>query len=276
MELNINGGKIIVIEDSVFLKAIEEKQGSIDIKSDLVIRTAADEETFASNTRSEGIKVGSEVGRKEVLKGFGLEGEGHHKTHESSITALKGFSDGLVTKALEDAKIAPDKKVSELQGDITTLQGTISTLQSANETQANDFKMFKNTQLINSSLTNEVPENALLDNKTMLTIMQSSIKLGVNENGVVFGIGMDGQPMKDTTTLEPLPVKTIVANFFNGRNDLLKPSTGGAGGGDSSGASGKQSMEDFIKEQEEAKHSPNSPEFNRIMTERMKAGTLDV
>ncbi len=275
MKLNINGN-IVEVEDSILTTAIEAKTEAIDITSELVIRTAANEATFSENKRKEGISVGAEIGRKEVLKGFGLEGEGHHKNHEASITALKGFSDGLVSKALEDAKIAPDKKVSELTNDIATLQGTIATLNSTNETQASEFKTFKNNQLISSSLTNEVPENALLDSKTMLTIMQSSIKLDVNENGVVFGVGQDGQPMKDPTTLNPLSVKTIAANFFNERNDLLKPSSGGAAGGDSGGGAGKQSVDDFIKEMGDAGHQPNSPAFDKVMQERMKAGTIDM
>ena len=275
MKLNINGN-IIEIEDSILTTAIEAKTEAIDIKSELVIRTASDEATFATNKRTEGISAGAEIGRKEVLKGFGLEGEGLHKNDASSIAALKGFTDTKVSEALADAKIAPDAKVSELNNDIKTLQGTIATLNTTNETQANEFKTFKNNQLISSSLTNEVPENALLDNKTMLTIMQSSINLGVNDNGVVFGIGSDGQPMKDSVTLEPLSVKTIAANFFNDRNDLLKPSSGGAGGGDSGGGSGKQSMDDFIKEMGDAGHAPNSPQFNVVMGERMKANTIDI
>lgn len=275
MKLNINGN-IIEIEDSVMTKAIEDKQESIEIKSELVIRTASDETTFAANKRTEGISVGAEIGRKEVLKGFGLEGEGLHKNEASSIAALKGFTDLKVSEALEDAKIAPDKKVSELQGDITTLQGTIKGLNTDKESIANDFRSFKNNQLKISSLSSEIPENTINSKKDTLTLMNASIKLDVNEHGVVFGVGTDGQPMKDPTTLEPLSVKTIAANFFNDRNDLLKPSAGGAGGGDSGGGAGKQSVDDFIKEMADAGHQPNSPEFNNVMQERMKASTIDI
>lgn len=275
MKLNINGS-IIEIEDSVMIKAIEDKQDSIEIKSELVIRTAADETIFADNTRREGISTGAEIGRKEVLKGFGLDGEGLHKTHEASITALKGFSDGLVAKALEDAKIAPDKKVSELQVDITTLKGTIGAMEEANKTVVNDFRSFKNNQLKVSSLSGEIPENTINSKKDILTLMNASINLDVNEYGVVFGVGTDGQPMKDPTTLELLPVKSIAANFFNERGDLLKKSSGGGAGGDSGDGAGKQSVDDFIKEMDDAGHNANSVEFNNIMQERIKAGTIDM
>lgn len=275
MKLNINGNEVEIANEELS-KAIEAKQESIEIKSELVIRTAADDKTFSDNTRTEGISVGAEVGRKEVLKGFGLEGDGLHKSDASSIAALKGFADTKVSEALAEAKIAPDKKVTELMGDITTLKGSIETLNTTNQTITNDFRSFKNNQLKVSALSGEIPENTINSKKDTLTLMNASINTDVNEHGVVFGVGLDGQPMKDPTTLELLPVKTIVANFFNERNDLLKPSAGGGGGGDSGGGSGKQSIEDFIKEQKEAGNDANSPEFNRIMEEKIKGGTLNV
>ena len=113
MKININGNTV-EIEDEVITKAIEEKTESIDIKSDtLVIRSTADEATFSENKRTEGIAVGAEIGRKEVIKGLGIEGEGLHKSDEVSIKAIQDFSSGLVTKALEDAKIEPNAKIEE-------------------------------------------------------------------------------------------------------------------------------------------------------------------
>ena len=129
---------------------------------------------------------------------------------------------------------------------------------------------------MSSSLANEVPDNTKNSKQDTLILMNASIKLDVNEHGVVFGVGADGNPMKDSTTLELLPVKQIAANFFNSRNDLLKPATGGAGGGDSGGANGKQSMDDFIKEMGDAGHPNCGPQFNEIMSSRIKAGTLDI
>lgn len=274
MKLNINGN-IMEIEDSILSKAIEDKQESIDINNDLVIRTKADEAKFSANTRTEGISVGAEIGRKEVLKGFGIEGEGQHKTDASSIAAIKTYSEGLVSQALVDAKIAPDKKVSELTLDIETLKATNATLTTAKETQASEFKTFKNNQLIGSALANEIPDNAALDNNRMLTLMRSEIKIDINENGVLFGIGNDGEPLKDANR-DLLPVKTIVANFFDNNNDLLKSASGGAGGGDSGGGSGKQTTDEFIDEMKEQGHAPNSPAFDQIMNQRISAGTLDM
>jgi hypothetical protein len=274
MKLNING-KIVEVDDSVLASAMEEKKETIEIKSDLVIRSSEDETTFAANKRTEGIAIGAEIGRKEVLKGFGLEGDGLHKSDESSINAIKGYSDNLIEKALTDAKVAPDKKVTELTNDIATLKGTIETLNGVNDGIKNEFQTYKNHQLMSSALANEVPENALNSKADTLTLMNSKIKLDVNENGVVFGVGNDGQPMKDPTTLDLLPVSTIASNFFNENNHLLKPASGGAGGGDSGDTGGKQSFDAFIKEQQEAGVQPNSPQFVAIMTERQKAGLLE-
>jgi len=274
MKLNINGN-VIEIADEEITKAITEKKESIEIKSDLVIRSSADETTFAENKRKEGISVGAEIGRKELIKGLGIDGEGIHKSDESSIKAIKSFSEGLVSKALEDAKIEPNTKIAEKDKDILTLKGTIETLTNQNRDLNDTFKSFKNTQLITSSLSNEIPDNVLLPKNDTLTLMQSKIKLDVDENGNVFGIGKDGQPLKDAN-LNLLPVKDIAAAFFNENNQLLKVSSGGAGGVDSAGSGGKQSIDDFTKEMKEAGNSANGPEFNRIIQERMKAGTIDI
>lgn len=275
MKININGNEVEVA-DADLTAAIEAKQASIEVTSELVIRTAADDKTFADNTRTEGISVGSEVGRKEVLKGFGIEGDGLHKSGEKSIAAIKTFADGLVSTALADAKIEPNKKNAELMSDITTLRGTIETQTKTIETKDNEFKTFKNKQLISSSLSNEVPENTLNSKQDTLTLMNSKINLGVNENGIVFGIGVDGNPMKDPATLELLPVKSIVSKFFNDNSQLLKASSGGGSGGDSGGGDGKQSIDDFIKEMEEVGKAANGPEFNAEMNLRIKAGTLAI
>ncbi len=275
MKLNINGNTVEVADEEL-TKAIEAKTETIEVKSDLVIRSVADEKTFSDNIRTEGITAGTDIGRKEVLKGFGIEGEGLHKSDKTAIDAIQTFSNGLVTKALEDAKIEPDKKNEELTKDITTLKGTIETLTKSNEDQAANFKTFKNNQLISNSLSGQIPENALLGTRDTLTIMNAQIKLDVNEHGVVFGVGADGNPLKDKTTLELLPVKTIVTDFFNDNAQLLKPSSGGGGGGDSSGADGKQTTDEFIKEMGDLGHAPNSPKFNEIMQERIKAETLVV
>jgi hypothetical protein len=275
MKLNINGNEV-EIADADLTAAIEANKESIEVKSELIIKTVEQNKLFNDNLKSDNIKIGAEIGRKEVLKGFGIEGDGHHKTDATSIAALTEHSASLVSKALEDAKIEPNKQVETLTSDIETLRGTIKTLEKDKENQTFEFNAFKNTQLISNALSNEVPDNTLLDKASTLTLMNSEIKLDVNENGVVFGVGADGQPMKDPTTAELLPVKTIAANWFNNRNDLLKPSSGGAGGGDSGGGDGKQSMDDFIKEQADAGIQANSPDFNRVMQERMKAGTLEV
>jgi len=274
MKLNINGNEIEIADEDI-TKAITEKQETFEVKSDLVIRSAEDETVFAENKRKEGIAAGAEIGRKEVIKGLGIEGEGLHKSDASSIKAIQSFSQGLVSKALEDAKIEPNTKIAEKDKDILTLKGTIETLTTQNNDLNNNFKTFKNTQLISSSLSNEIPDNVLLPKSDTLTLMQSKIKLDVDENGNVFGIGKDGQPLKDAN-LNLLPVKDIAANFFNENNQLLKPASGGAGGGDSGGGGGKQSIEDFSKEMKDAGHSANSPEFNRVLQERMKANTIDI
>ena len=274
MKLNING-KELEVSDEELSKALEEKKESFDLKSDFVLRTEDEETSFKENLRKEGISTGAEIGRKEVIKGLGIEGEGLHKSDELSIEAIKGLMTSNTDAALKDANIAPDKKVAELQSDLGTLQKTIANQQSTIEEKDPMFATFKRQAKTDSEFDKHIPENIALPRKDVVTLMKANIKLDVGEDGSVFGVGMDGQPMKDKL-LNPLPIKEVMGNFFNTNPHLLKGAQGGAGEGDSGGGSGKQSLEAFTKEMNEAGHATNGSQFVSVMQERMKAGTLDI
>jgi len=108
-----------------------------------------------------------------------------------------------------------------------------------------------------------------------LTILSASLRTGFDENGVMHGIGEDGQPMKDNT-MTNLPIKDVVGKFFESHPELLKDSSGGAGGGDSGGGEGKKTFDQFIKEQTTAGNALNDAKFVENMTAEIKAGTLDI
>lgn len=276
MKLNING-KEIEVSDEELSKALEEKKESFELNSDFILRTSQEEDSFKENLRREGISTGAEIGRKEVIKGLGIDGEGLHKSDESAINAIKSFNESNISNALKEANVEPDKKVAELQKDLSTLQKTIATQQSTIEEKESMFTNFKKQTKTESEFINHIPENIALPRQDVVTLMKANIKLDVDENGSIFGVGADGQPMKDSL-LNTLPVKEVIGNFFNSNPHLLKGAQGGAGGGagDSGGTGGKQSLEAFTKEMNEAGHSINGPEFVAEMQVRMKAGLLDI
>lgn len=275
MKLNING-KFIEVSDEDLTKALEEKKESFDLTTDFIVRTTDENEKFVENTKKDGLTFGAEIGRKEILKKMGIESEGAHRSDDSALASINALMKGNVDKALTDAKIEPNKKVDEMTKDLTTLRGTIETLTSDRNNAISSLNMFEKKQTIKSEIFDNLPENLAFSKKRIMGIINDELKFDTTESGFVFGIGVDGQPLKNPTTLEFLPIKDVMGGFFNENTDLLTKASGGAGGGDSSNAGGKQTIDEFIKEQGDAGVSPNSPKFTETMNERIKAGTLDV
>lgn len=276
MKFNINGNEVEV-KDEDLAKAIEDKKETFDLKlEDVVIRTTEQEATFKENTEKSAQVVGMEIGRKNLLKGFGIEVDGAHKDEKKSIEAFTNHITSKVASELESAKIEPDKKVQELTKDKDALVQNIATLQNTFDTFKEESATKDQNQKRVKTLSSLIPENTLNTRENTLTIMESSLKTGFNESGVMFGIGEDGEPMKEQTTMALLSMKEVVNKFFENNQELLKPSSGGAGGGDSSGDGSKQKIDDFIKEMSDNKIMPNSSEFNTKMLEKQKAGLLEV
>lgn len=275
MKLNING-KLIEVADEEITKAIDEKKEQIDVTADLVLRTKEEDTTFQENLKKETIKIGAEIGRKEVIKGLGIEKEGVHKSDETAIATLKDWAEVFASQKLEAAKIEPNKKVDELTKDLNTLKATIQEKETAYNGVLNEFNNYKKSNKINSDLSGAIPDNVILPKEDMMTIIGMKVKLDVDDNNRTIGIGADGQPLKNQTTLEPLPIKDVVNNFFSENPQYLKGSSGGAGGSDSLDKSGVQSIDQFIAEQTQLGIKPNSEQFNNVMQERIKAGTLKI
>ncbi len=274
MKLNISG-KIIEVNDEDISKAIEEKQESIDIQSDFVIRTSEEEETFSSNLKNEGITIGSEIGRKGVIKSMGIDIPGAHKSDTSTIEAINSMVETKVSEALINAKIEPDKKVEELTADLNALRQNASAYQETIDQKDQEFKEFKNKQIISSTLSDLVPENTSIPKKDILVLMNANIKTDVDDNGVVFALGSDGSALKDQNRAI-MPIKNVVDDFFRTNDSLLTSSTGGAGQGDSNGGNGKKTLSQFTKEQMENGVPPNSPEFVSNMKTQQEAGLLEI
>jgi len=276
MKFNINGNEVEV-EDEALTKAIEEKK-PFELKiEDVVIRTNSDEAIFKNNSEKEGESRGIEIGRKNMLKALDIEVEGAHKDEEKSIEALNTFITTKVSTALTDAKIEPDKKVQELKQDKVDLV-------KSNERIQGEFDAFKlagvkkdQNQTRLNTLSGFIPDNTLNTKANTLTILQSSIKTDFNEDGIMFGIGEDGKPMKDANT-SLLPMKDVVSKFFENNPALLKGASGGADGGDSGGGSGKQTLDEFITEmsKENPPVPPNGEVFITKMKAKQEAGLLEV
>jgi ribosomal protein S13 len=273
MKLNING-KIVEIEDSILSKAIEDKTESIEVKSELVIKTKEEHDSYTSNVKKEDRVIGVEIGRKEVLRGLGIEGEAVHKDVETAVKAAQDALSSAATKALENAKIEPDKKVKELQGDLKAIQAALADEKKANELNQSNFENYKKEEKIGSYLRDNLPKDLVLPAKDMIKLVKDDIKLNLDENGNIYGLGTDGQPLKDENR-NLVTGDKIIASYFEKNVHYRKPLEGGAGGGDSTGGSSKKTLAEFTKEQTEAGVLPNSPKFIEAMQSQQEAGKLE-
>ena len=275
MKLNING-KQIEVSDEDLSKALEDKT-DFELKSDdLVIRSTEEENSYKENIRKEGLTAGTEIGRKNLIKELGIEGEGLHKSDESAKTAIESWANGLVEEKTKDLNKEPTAKIKELKNDIETLKGTITSLTTEKETLSSQLTDTKNGYEKRQLLMNAIPDNTVLPKEDLLPLIDGNVNLKKTDRGEWAGIGADGQPIKDPNTLNIVPVKDVIGNFFNDNPQYLKKAEGGAGGKDSGGDGGKQSLDSFTKEMQEKGVQINGAEFNQEMTARIKAGTLEV
>lgn len=276
MKFNLDG-KEVEVADEVLTEAIEKKTESLDIKTEgLTIRTTEEEESFKTNTKAEGVVEGSEIQRKEILKGLDIDPNGAHKGTDKTIAAINVFATGKVTAALTDAKIEPDKKVLELTEQVDTLKGTITKTESERDSALSTHTAFKQNITKNDKLIKNMPENMKHSKEDMLLIMNSKLNTGFNDAGVLVGFDEQGAVMKNPSTGDPLPIKDVVKGFFDTNTEYIADNGGGAGGGDSGGGSGKQTAVEFQEEMKKAGIELNSQPYIDIMSERIKNSTLEV
>jgi len=279
MKFNING-KVVEVDNATITDALEKKAEEISItNAPFVIRTTDEDKMFQENLKKDGIQVGTEIGRKELLKKMNLfkEETGVHKSDETTIAALQEWNSEQLSKGLADAKIEPNKKVEEHTKDLETLKGTIKTVQQEKEQILNEHKGFKKSTIINSTLSSVIPDNIVLPKSDMMVLLGNKLKVDVDDNGNLFGIGIDGQPLKNPTTLEPLPIKDVVTSFFNDNPHYLKTAQGGAGGSDSGNNGGSANSYDrFVKEMADKGHGEGSEAFNKELTVRMANKTIEI
>ena len=259
------GGKVYDVDDTK-LKDGENLVGEITIETDHIIRTPEEQTTFETNLKTEQIKVGKEIGMKDFKKHIGIEVEGKDYTK---------IAEAYKESILKDANLSVDEKVAAKDKDIDTLKGTISDLQGRYDTLDSTHSTFKSDIKVSNSLMAVMPDNTLLPANDTLTLLKTKMSFGLNENGIVVAKDANtGEVMKDNTTLAPIPVKDVVTKFFNDNPTYLKPVSGGAGGGDSTG-DGKKTIDTFIEEQTAKGNAPNSDAFNADLAAEQAAGLIE-
>lgn len=196
----------------------------VEIPSDIHILTTEELATRDENKLSDGKRVGREIGIKEFRKAAGLD-DSLGKDPEKIIQAISA-------KVIADAKIEPDKKVTELTQQITTLRSTIaekdteiSTLSQRSAEVANDTKLLA-----------AFPKNrsSVLTDQEYLRLLKGKITIKQDEKGNDV-VELDGKVAQDKLA-NPLPIADVVNSIFTERSGWIDGSAGGSGGAGGRGA----------------------------------------
>lgn len=263
MDIKI-GEKVISIDDEQ-LKESLEKGTSIEIESDLIIKTKEEQDIYIDNLKPKIINTAMEMKVKELRDAKGLELEAGKKSFDGLFEAYESKLKGDLTRE-------PNEQLEAKEKDIQLLQTTISSLEQEKNSLNSQFSEFKNTQLINSTLERHIPSNSLLDKDDMLMILKNKVNPTVDENGrVVFK--KDGEIMKDTTTLSPFGADKVLENFFSENKNYLKGVSGGAGGGDSTTKHKEKSIDAF-NESYKTIGDVGSMEYNKALNDAVINGDV--
>jgi hypothetical protein len=236
----------------------------IEISDKVIIRTEEEDNAFQNNLKQTAKTAGLEIAIKDARTKLGLNFEG--KTIDNLIDAVK-------QKAVADANIEPTEQLKAKEKDIETLKTTISTLTNEKESAFNQLKSFKNETIVNNSLLSVIPENVVLPKNDVLLILKNKFNFEADENGKIL-VKKDGEVIKNTTTLDPIPPKEIITKFFEENPTYLKGVEGGAGGSDSGSNGGKMTVDKYVEQAQKDGKNVNSEEFIKELETKIKDGVV--
>lgn len=253
--------KSLKLDEGTLSKALQsETPVKIELPQ-LVVRTKDEEDTFIENLKTNHFTAAQEILIKNTKRDLGLDFEG--KNINKLIEVVKA-------KALEEAKIEPDKKVQELAADKAKLQQNIQELESKFQAKEKEFIFKENERKVNDALLSSMNFETAIPTNDVLTLFKSNFQTDLEGDKVV--IKKNGEVLKNPTTLSPLSPNEVLAEFAK---PYLKTAVITGGGGKKDEPGGKlNSYEAFEKSMTDQNIKPGSAEFIQKMQEAMKSGTL--
>jgi hypothetical protein len=193
----------------------------VTIEDSLTVLTEAEISTLRNNEYNSGKKSGIEIAVKEAKDKEGLEFTG--KTIEALLEAK-------AKKVIDEAKIKPNEKVTELEGKIATLQTTVKDF----ETKLTEKDGEVSTIKVNTGVMKDMPANLMLPGEKVLTLMRADgYDFKIENNSIA--TYKDGKLIQDKLS-NALPVKDVLSTYATEQKiitDAVPP--GGRGGGNEGG-----------------------------------------
>jgi hypothetical protein len=240
-------------EEDLTAAITNEAEVDLAIPEGLTTLTTQDLESRDTNVKNEGIKVGKEIGVKEVRKAAGLE--------EGAPKDPKDLAEAIMSKAVKDAKIAPDEKVTQLTEQVNLLKKQVG----EKDAEIDLAKQSASQASLDAKILTNFPKNRLstLTDSEYLTLIKSTVSVKDVDGKLV--VEKDGVILRDPTKQDPLPLDKAIGTIFSDRKwiEEEKPAGGGGRGGGNSGAGAATyaSKSEMIKAYQEAGKSINGQEF---------------
>jgi hypothetical protein len=238
------------LKEEDLAKAITEKdEVDLVIADDITVLTAAEQQTLKDNEYNRGKKAGPEMDVKAAKEKYELDFTG--KT-------VDGLLEAYGKKVLADAKVNPDKKVTELEAKVTNLQKTVTeyeTKLTAKDTEVAGIK-------INGELYKHIPpaeENgpALGADDVIQLMRANGYEFKLEEDKLVPYKG--GKALQDRLS-NNRPVKEVIDEFLLEKK-LITTVPAGRGGKDQKAAAKSGKLSELKKKFEAEGKNVQGQEF---------------
>ncbi len=259
--LGLPAGEFKKLYDAPEEKDIDLTQVEIVKKTDLETRM----KNFANDdfkTKKDAIL---EIYNKEVFRDvFGMTIDKTKAAKELAALAKQ--------KILDDAKITPDAKVTELQNDLETMRKNAADWEKKHGDLANATAAEKKQFLMQSQILSEMPKvKTKIPVQDLQVLFELKYKPAYNDAGTLVFHNDKGEVIKNPSTLNPSTLKEVMGEF---QTPYIEAAQGGTGGKDNPDQAKEGGYEAFEKEMEGKGVKVGSKDFNDEMRKRIAAKTL--
>lgn len=212
-------GLLKLKESDLTTALADEKEVDLTLTENLHVLTQVELDARDLAQKNDGIKTGKEIGVKEVRTAAGLD--------ESIGKDAKKVADAIHSKAIADAKIPADAKVTELTKQNELLTQKISEKDIEIETEKKRSAQVSTDRQILTAM----PKNRadlFQDDEYLDVIKSRHIK---ELDGALVVTGKDGEPLRDPKTTKPLDIASGLLSVFTDRKWITEPGAGGGRGG---------------------------------------------
>lgn len=256
------------MDDALVTKAITDNVGSLELASDVIVRTKIDEERFVENMKKDARKEGVEIAVKKQREALGLTFEG--KTVDNLVAAL-------TDKVKAESGTGESEKVTKLEAKAREKEQALTAALAKVAEATQEVKTLKSSYKVNKALESYIPKDTVLPVDDVKTILKSKLKFIESEAGVIEVFDVDGNQITNPTTRDPLPVKDVIEDFFRTNTHYMKNVEGGGAGGDSGkSGSGKLTIEKFNEDMQGKGFQINSKEYDAELNKAIASKTIDI